>query len=40
MLMTDSMRNVLGIKDDAYLEEFRPVFEKVFVERLNKKFEN
>ena len=39
-LMTDSMRNVLGIKDTDYLEEFRPIFEKVFLDRLHKKFEN
>lgn len=40
MLITDSMRNVLGIKDETYLEEFRPIFEKVFMDRLNRKFEN
>ena len=40
MLMTDSMTNLLGIKDKAYLEEFRPIYEKVFLDRLHKKFEN
>ena len=38
--MTDSMTNLLGIKDKAYLEEFRPIYEKVFLDRLHKKFEN
>ena len=40
MLMTDSMTNLLGIKDKAYLEEFRPIYEKVFLDRLHKKFAN
>ena len=40
MLMTDSMKTVLGIQDAAYMEDFRPIFEKVFLDRLHKKFEN